>query len=392
MSVSNSGFARSKFIGDKLRLLQKALCIFLLLCGIVLNGKSGMIEGERLYIGQHLMSSEGRYKMGINDAGILEIIDLRPPQDQEKIVPGWDGKTLWRAKYLKRTNTADYGYARCSGSTGSNYFDEFIQRCSNTECWSSSEVVPVEDAYYFTFTSMPNFETIKYVQLFDKNDKKLWEMQIELSVKYHHPTEHGYASVPTEAVLYLDNYGRASIFTEKKMVWCTCPYCYLRYNDKDDCCIVIDCKNYNLYFHDEKLGIPRHSEISQEKLRWVLTVTGGMYFPDVNFSSTDDWRFVTFDEFWSSVKTRSKYQSRTGMELKIPDRTGFDKAYYPPSAVSASAGPSMTTGNFSYGLNAFAYKGGSLQTSTSDGPFVRCLEAKHESYANLISRVKAESR
>ena len=63
--------------------------------------KGYLYEGERLCVGEYLLSENERFRMGFNELGELEIIDLKPntaPALNLLRRHGWDGKTFWKAR------------------------------------------------------------------------------------------------------------------------------------------------------------------------------------------------------------------------------------------------------------------------------------------------------
>jgi len=250
-----------------------------LLCQDV-EAKAFLLEGERLTAGEYLTSENGKFRMGLNSAGELEIVDTNPDPNNQNLVEDWDGKTYWAARFTPDgfpdrrpethyfppaepyQNRPEYWQTRLSCCHG-----DFMHKQKRLGDKSSYKVA---GGYFVSLKEGGDFH---HLALYS-NDK-IWrtEKNIELwTASAGYPLD--------EIMLYLENCGRAVVFSVDKLIWCSCPYCEDWDGGKNQ---IFKPDFYN--FHGTKfaasgidpLGIPTHAKVNREGAGGATTVVGSAY-------------------------------------------------------------------------------------------------------------------
>lgn len=204
-----------------------------------LAAKDHLFEGERLYAGEFLTSENGRFQMGFNEQGELEIVDLKPKANSKSFIDGWDGKTYWEARFTPEVNLTKARLfplkmlppeeRRCDPDAWRGMGGQFQAYCYG-DLMHKFKLVEGRPSYkvrggsYLSLREPVTKANHNYISrgirivrkaLFRKTMKP-----IEITIWSPH------SGVPSEEVfLYLENSGRAIVFSEKGLHWCSCPYC-----------------------------------------------------------------------------------------------------------------------------------------------------------------------
>jgi hypothetical protein len=186
----------------------------ILFTAISLEAKSYLAPGEKLGLGEFLVSENGQFRMGFNDHGVLEIRDIgKEPLSQHQ-------RSYWFPRLLWDSSAYDYDKLKPG-----NYRTRFNLSGIDTNGYAAGAFT---DNHLHQYTNERSLEIKKY-QLFvrDNNNKVIWHSE-PVPCSFQDPVyaPFTYADFVDEAYLYLENCGRAILITEERMLWCSCDYCF----------------------------------------------------------------------------------------------------------------------------------------------------------------------
>jgi hypothetical protein len=210
----------------KVRNCLVALCLLLPCLNPGLDAKDILFEEERLCKGEYLVSENGRFRMGFNEVGALEIVDLAPKPEHAKLVPGWDGKTFWTARFIVDPRNQ---YKSVTGPRNGRegYLEDWPNRDLTTACCHGDfmhgyKSLGKKKSYQVLggdYLSLKEGDW-HYLAIYAK--RTMFATSRPIDIKVWCPPA-GYSK--SEIVLHLDNCGRAMVLSEQGLHWCSCPFC-----------------------------------------------------------------------------------------------------------------------------------------------------------------------
>ena len=304
-----------------------------ILATIPMLGTQFLLEGERLYAGQYIVSENGRFRFGLSAAGRLELLDTNPDPGRRSAFPWWDGKILWHAE----RDVLQTGFFH---SWGEAFFQSWMRKMGAGKNHQMTDR-SLQGAHFFEIINGNDFIGRKVLTLFDSEEKPLWKLDI-------------FTQEEKELYLLVEDCGRVIGLNESKIWFCTCPYCA---SSADYGNVQLDHHFLDFYFNDGVLGMPLHPgsgtdirkkvtpypyQATDEAIAGLRWGVGREVLKEYNLNELTDYRTIwkkvrwkTYDRFWKRVETY------TGVAAPGPSGVTYASLLDPEETVSHDSCPSM---------------------------------------------------
>lgn len=332
------------------------LVLFMVARGGVYAEVPYLRPGETLQYGEWLVSENGQFRMGFDKGGDLVIEDIgeEPLSKFQRIYFSpragqffwpYQGDNIHRQNYRypwRLDNTPGYtnlripdGYSFCSFSDGGSWklsAEESRDRSAKARTLEISNyqllVRDVKGQIIWHTHPIPYPDYLGIPHLDPEGGCADWPDTILNGQKPLHE------ATVTEAVLYLDNTGRAILFSSEKILWCSCPWCHAGVPIKVD--FYADPSKW--HFHQVKKqfgGMPTHAEHRE------LTI-----------SETIKESMAAYEAAWDAGEDMDEYMAGLGKDPPLDEVLPLMRVYHrnakaarPPRQGTAKGGASSSSVN-----------------------------------------------